>query len=98
MTLTSHEHLLQGQWGSVDGRLVADQTCERIAELIRSHLTEVARDASGWDVLYRAPDDGRLWELTYPQSHLHGGGPPQLRHLDENEARTKYGSAAAPTV
>ena len=48
-------------------------------------------DASGWDVLFRDPTDGRLWELIYPQSEPHGGGPPQLRCLTADEARQKYG-------
>jgi hypothetical protein len=31
-----------------------------------------------------------LWELTYPQSYLHGGGPPALYKIDENEAHKKF--------
>ena len=40
--------------------------------------------------LYRDPNDNRLWELIYPQSEMHGGGPPELRNLTFNEARQKY--------
>ena len=76
-----------------DGRVVADETCQRINELTTSHLKELGRDSSGWDVLYRDPDDGRLWELTYPQSELQGGGPPQLRCLTTDEAKKKYSPA-----
>jgi len=42
--------------------------------------------------LYRDPDDGRYWERTYPQSELHGGGPPELRVLATEDARQKYGA------
>lgn len=92
MKILSTETQLTGKWLLRDGRAVADETCERINELVRSHFKQLGRDASGWDVLYRDPDDGRLWELTYPQSELHGGGPPQLRCMTLNEAKAKYGS------
>ncbi|PSQ82866.1 MAG: hypothetical protein BRD44_06480 [Bacteroidetes bacterium QS_7_67_15] len=49
----------------------------------------------GWSILYRDPADERLWELTYPQGHLHGGGPPLLRVVSEEEAAEKYGARAA---
>jgi hypothetical protein len=87
MKIQPTETQLTGKWLSRDGRGVADETCVRIKGLVRSHLRQLGRDASGWDVLYRDPDDGRLWELSYPQSELHGGGPPQLRCLMLDEAR-----------
>lgn len=90
MKIQLTETQITGKWLSRDGRVVVDETCERINELVRSHLKKLGHDASGWEVLYRDPDDGRLWELTYPQSELHGGGPPQLRCLTLDEARKKY--------
>jgi len=47
---------------------------------------------SGRDDLYRDPDDGRLWELTWPQSDMHGGGPHRLSCLTIDAARMKYGA------
>lgn len=91
MNIQSAETQITGKWLSLNGRTVADETCERINKLITLHLQQVGHDASGWEVLYRDPDDGRLWELTYPQTELHGGGPPQLRCLTLDEARGKYG-------
>jgi hypothetical protein len=84
------EMLLKGQWVLRDGRPVVDEVCRRISILTQSYLDEVGRDASGWNTIYRDPNDGRYWELTYPQSNLHGGGPPELRCLDIREAREKY--------
>jgi hypothetical protein len=95
MKIQATETLLTGKWLSRDGRAAGDETCDRINELVRSHLRKLGHDASGWEVLYRDPDDGRLWELTYPQSELQGGGPPQLRCLRLDEARKKYGGVAA---
>jgi hypothetical protein len=91
MKIEPTETQITGKWLSRDARTIADEACERIDELVRSHLRQLGGDASGWDVLYRDPGDGRLWELTYPQSEMHGGGPPQLRCLALDEARGKYG-------
>lgn len=94
MKIQPTETQLIGKWHSRDGRAVADETCERINELVRSHLKKLGHDASGWEVLYRDPSDSRLWELAYPQAELHGGGPPRLRCLTTDEAKEKYGSVA----
>jgi hypothetical protein len=91
MTIERVETLLVGKCDSREGRVVGDNTCVRIDELVRTHLKALGRDTTGWDALFRDPEDGRLWELTYPQSELHGGGPPQLRCLLVDEARAKYG-------
>ncbi len=42
-------------------------------------------------MLYRDPADNRLWELSYPNSALHGGGPPMLRNCTLLEFKLKYG-------
>jgi hypothetical protein len=91
LTIRPDETEIRGAWTYQGGRAEADQTCRRIEELIQHPLREVGRDPSGWDVLFLDPSDNRYWELTYPESHLHGGGPPVLRHISQAEARRKYG-------
>jgi hypothetical protein len=92
MKLAATETELVGQWHLRGTRIIADDTCRRIEELVSKHLVLLGSDASGWDDLYRDPDDGRLWERTWPQSEMHGGGPPRLSCLPVDEALRKYGT------
>jgi hypothetical protein len=95
MNIKADETMLVGQRVLKDGRPVADDVSKRIAALTKSHLVEIGHDASGWLTLYRDPSDGRLWELDYPQSELHGGGPPRLRAISPEVARQKYSLAGS---
>jgi hypothetical protein len=90
--IKSSETVLTGKCILRDGRPVADDVCKRILALANSYLVEVGRAQGGWDVLYRDPNDGRYWELIYPQSELQGGGPPLLKCLAVDDARQKYGA------
>jgi hypothetical protein len=90
MKLAPGEDKLVGGWSLVNGVMQADDVSTRIERLTRHHLIEIGTDDSGWDVLYRDPDDGRLWELLYPKSDSHGSGPPMLQVLDHESARRKY--------
>jgi hypothetical protein len=92
MKLTPQESDLIGAWKMKLEKVIGDPTCERIEWLIRNCLVQLGTDSSGWDELYRDPDDGRLWELTWPQSHMHGGGPPRLTYMTIEAARGKYGA------
>ena len=47
-----------------------------------AELEEVGR--ANWALLYRHKITGELWDVTYPQSEMHGGGPRRLRRLDHN--------------
>ncbi len=91
MKLKPEETDLRGEWELFAGSVVADVTSERINTLVEMYLEKVAVDASGWDILYRDPEDGRYWELTYPQSEMHGGGPPRLTHISTAQVEAKYG-------
>ena len=92
MSIRPEETEIRGAWALVKGRMEADANCRRIEALVSGHLREIGRDASGWDVLYADPDDGRFWERIYPQSDSHGGGPPLLRVLTRDAAKEKYGA------
>lgn len=91
--LKPEEHDLTGKWQLVDGQVVADATTLRIEALVEHQLDKLSTDSSGWDTLFRDPQDGRFWELTFPDSSLHGGGPPRLTQLSEQDARSKYNVA-----
>lgn len=86
--LNPGEHILVGKWSVVDGTMQRDEVCLRIEYLVSDVLQKISVES--WEALYRDPVDGRFWELTWPQSHLHGGGPPQLQHLTDELARRKY--------
>lgn len=94
VSIDASECEIRGSWNLVDGRVEADINVTRIESLIRDELREVGRDASGWDILYVDPRDGRYWELLYLESHRHGGGPSTLRCLSREDARQKYGISA----
>ena len=85
------ETILTGKWIIQNGKVVGDAECKRIDSLISSYLELIGRHPNGWEVLYRDPADKRIWELTYPQNEMHGGGPQQLRCLTIEEAKKKYG-------
>ena len=90
MQISPQETKLVGRWENIGGMIRADVAAARIEKLTNTYLTKVAVAESGWETLYRDPTDLRFWELTYPQSEVHGGGPPMLRYLPTVEARAKY--------
>jgi Immunity protein 27 len=82
---------LIGQWTVKGPRITGDANCQRIQRLISDYLVSLGADESGWDTLYRDPYSGKLWELSWPQSNLHSGGPPRLRLVSADDVRQKYG-------
>jgi hypothetical protein len=67
-----------------EGKKVA----HRINLLTKDYLTKIF--SVNWEILYQDPEDYRYWELTYPHGEYHGGGPPLLRYLTDEEAVMKY--------
>ena len=92
--LSPSETSIVGHWIVVAGKVTGDEACERIRELVTAQLTPLARSPDGWSSLYRDPSDGRLWEHSYPQSDQHGGGPPELVVVTQEQARARYGIGA----
>lgn len=90
MQIQPNENDLRGQWVLVDGKMVKDEVTKRIETLIEKYLKRIKADESGWNTLFCDPSDGRYWELTYPHSEMHGGGPPRLGVIEYSFAVAKY--------
>ena len=90
--LQPNESQLTGKWLESNGIVTGDQITERIIWLINERLQRIARDGANWTALFRDPADGRLWELSYPNSEWHGGGPPKLAIILPDDAAEKYPS------
>jgi hypothetical protein len=71
-----------GKWVFKDGKMVADSNCELIESMIKNDLTEIKISEDGWTKRYQHTNKS-IWELTYPESHLHGGGPPKLTRIKD---------------
>jgi Immunity protein 27 len=91
--LRADETNLNGAWVTVGGQMIADATCRQI-EWLTKHYVRKITDSSrpeGWETAYQDPKDGRYWEKTYPQSEMHGGGPPRPHVLTTDEYSRRYG-------
>jgi hypothetical protein len=71
-----------GKWIFKDGKVLPDENCKIIELMIENDLVELETSDDGWTKLYKAID-GTIWELSYPESHLQGGGPPKLTVISE---------------
>jgi len=88
--LNSSEVEIVGAWLSDENCVIADENELRIEWLTKNVLEEIATDRSGWGRLYRDPSDGRLWERTFPNGSMQGGGPKKLWNINREEAQEKY--------
>lgn len=84
------ESELVGHWTLEDSGHVVDATCRRIEFLLGSYLVQLGRSPEGGATLFRDPTDLRLWELTYPNGNLPGGGPPLLRCVSLEQAGLRH--------
>ena len=90
MELKPDETMLIGQWIDSNGKTLADYTCYRIESLIKRNLKKIAHNESENEMLYQDTNDGRYWELSYPQRTAHSQGPPMLQCLTADKANYKY--------
>ncbi|MBC6474267.1 MAG: hypothetical protein GDA48_16830 [Hormoscilla sp. GM102CHS1] len=91
MKYASKKNEIVGQWIFQAGKIVPDASCKIIEHMISSNFVKVSDREDGWTTLYKEPVEQSYWELTYPDSELHGGGPPKLTKLSEEEVLEKYG-------
>ena len=93
MKIDTRETELVGKWIVKNGQVHGDSICERIQCLTSTHLRKcaVSKQWGAWEILYQDPDDGRYLEQTYPQSDMHGGGPPALKCISKELAKAKFG-------
>ena len=89
--LRPEEDDIVGSWRALGSTVFGDEGCRRIHYVIKNVLEPVGVSPNGWEALFRDPRDGRLWERTYPQSEMHGGGPPRLIVVSAETAEAKYG-------
>ena len=74
---------LVGAWVLRFRRVKADNVLKRIEWLVENVLLAYANTDANWEKQFVDPTDGRVWKLHYPQSHLHGGGPPTLTMVND---------------
>ena len=88
--LRSTEVQLIGSWYQAHGKVIEDEVSSRISFLTQEYLVRIGADSSGWTTLFQDSQDGRYWELTFPHSDWHGGGPPTLTYVSEIDVKRKY--------
>jgi hypothetical protein len=93
VSIKKEETKIIGSWVFENGKLMADASAKRIDQLITNELKKVAPTEDGWSVLYLDEHDGRLWELSYPESGSHGGGAPCLVAVSEKSKMDRLGSS-----
>jgi hypothetical protein len=81
---------LVGSWIKIGDRLEPDEVTKRIEYLTERVLARIGASNDGWSTLYYDNSNGRYWELTYPQSEMHGGGAPRLKVISQADAKAKY--------
>ena len=88
--ISANETLIECKWEASDDQLKPNSACKRIEWLISDVLELVKVDKSRWEKLYQDRNDKRYWLLFYPQSEMHGGGPPSLMEISYKEAERRF--------
>jgi hypothetical protein len=88
--LASNESTLLEEWVVNGSNISRGDVGERIDWLLENGLEKIAVDSSGWSSLYVDTGDRRMWELTYPQSEMPGGGPRLLQMVTLEDAKRRF--------
>lgn len=80
--------VLEETWVRDGDEIVSAGDSAEIDHLLTHELEKIAEADNGWRSLYRHRSDGRLWQLDYPHSELHGGGPRRLADRETNDPAT----------
>ncbi len=67
--------------GIENGKVIADNNCPDIKSMIQNEFTKIDSTDDGWTIRSQGTDE-TIWKLSYPESHLHGGGPPKRVQLE----------------
>lgn len=84
------KQIITGKWIKEGKNIIKDSNCALIKKKLTNDLIKVAISIDGWDILFKGRNFDLYWELTYPQSELHGGGPARLESFNYNEIKNKY--------
>jgi hypothetical protein len=88
--ISESETLIECKWVIADDQISSNDACKRIEWLTSEILKLVRIDKSRWEKLYQDPQDKRFWLLYYPQSEMHGGGPPALMEITYKDAELRF--------
>jgi hypothetical protein len=72
---------LREVWIMAGAHIVAGGDSETINDWLATKLEKITTEKSGWVTLYRNRESGEFWEMSYPNSEMHGGGPRLLTCL-----------------
>lgn len=59
-------------------------------EFARENLVQVLVDDVNWKILHRNPSNGDYWKEFFPQSEMHGGGPPVFLKISDEEVKREF--------
>ncbi|MEH6347469.1 MAG: Imm27 family immunity protein [Bermanella sp.] len=57
---------------------------------LEKNCIKVTTDESGWEILYKEKSSNKYWELTYPNSEMHGGGEPLVSPVAIEDVKLKF--------
>ncbi len=57
---------------------------------LEENCIKVTTNDSGWEILYKEKSSNKYWELTYPNSEVHGGGEPLVSPVAIEDVKLKF--------